>query len=204
MTECTGGFGACYVLTKEMAAGVVAAVLGTIGALIGAFLGGRATRAATLQGIQAQQQSERQREEAARAEEQRNLAHSIQAEMMALRQHYSEHIEPLLRDYQHGSPAPVILVNFNYFIVFERNCHRIGLFDPAHALALVRCYMDVKGFFDSLNAFLRDPRCEASRVGELSGGEFYFIDERIAFFHGRGQDSMLRVAETVTTLDVYL
>jgi len=189
-----------------MAASVVAAAIAVVGSIIAAWIVAVATRRATLGGIREQAEINRTRDEERSNEERRRLAFSIQAELIALRDRWSEIFKPLLVAYQAGQPAPYAAASFEYFAVFDSNTHRLGLFEPAHATMLVRLYVRLKGYLDSLKAFSEDERSKQSRQAPGATGQdvWTFIDDEVVRLLTEGQALMGPVAEAVAGLDVYL
>lgn len=188
------------ILTKEMAAAVVAAGL----AIFGAYIGGRMARRAAVDAIEAQRAIDDHRRDDERRERQRVLAGSLQAELSALRERYKAEFEPFFTRYQREQPAPGIVLSSEYFKVFDTNSGQLGILDGADSALIASCYIALKGFADALVQFSDDPRSVRSRTGgAFTVQDWDFLERAVSYINTEAERRMADVESCVQRLQAY-
>jgi len=186
------------IFTKEM----FAAGFSILGALLGAFIGGRAARRAAVEAIAEQRAVDDHRAHEDHRRRQRTLAYALQAEMTALRDHYREYLQPPFWNYRREQPAPGIAASSLYFTVFDANSEHLGILKPEDASALIRCYTAMKGSVDALKEFSVDAHCVRSRgPASVLVGDWDWIANTVQRINIRSKELLEEVDKTIKRLD---
>jgi hypothetical protein len=130
---------------------ILALLSGFGGALVGAFLSGRII--AYAQYLQKQKQ-ERERE----ARTLLNLFQALQSELDALWTAYLALVGEELENLDKAEEltfAGIICASQHYFGVYDNSAHMLGTLDPDSARRLINTYVNLKVYFDELNAYQR-------------------------------------------------
>jgi hypothetical protein len=130
---------------------ILCLVSGLAGALLGAFLSGRIM--AYAQSLRSQKQA---REQEARTL--LNLFQAINAELTTLWTGYSalvgDELEKLDKP-EELTFAGVITASQYYFSVYDNTAHLLGTLDPESSRRIIATYVNLKTYFDELNAYQR-------------------------------------------------
>ena len=129
----------------------VTAITTLIAAIIGGYIGARATKTATIRGAELAWENEHKRQAEAERAAVRGFLLAIRTEVETIWQGYVQEVAEKIESLQPGQPLRFIYrLRQKYFTVYESNCHLlVQVPDDELRQAIVQTYVTAKGLIDS-------------------------------------------------------